>query len=90
MTVNSYGSDKNRRLLKSDSEQAAIESSVPAMASYKRHAPSTGTVKLAFALLAASVPATMAQNCVSLAGSTQCPAFNGSSISTGESTAGLL
>ncbi|OCK86419.1 hypothetical protein K432DRAFT_284575 [Lepidopterella palustris CBS 459.81] len=45
---------------------------------------------LFLSILAASVPATMAQKCVSLAGSTACPAFNTSSISTGPALAGLF
>ncbi|KAF2018609.1 hypothetical protein BU24DRAFT_100685 [Aaosphaeria arxii CBS 175.79] len=41
------------------------------------------TRSIALALLAASVPATMAQKCISLDGTTTCPAFNKASISTG-------
>lgn len=43
-------------------------------------------------LAAASLPTVMAQNssCISLSGSTQCPAFNSSSISTDDSLTGLL
>jgi hypothetical protein len=44
----------------------------------------------AVALLAAAAPAAMAQNCISLAGSTACPAFNASSISTSTNITGLL
>jgi len=42
------------------------------------------------ALLASSVPAAMAQTCVSLADSTACPAFNASSISTDSALVGLF
>lgn len=43
-----------------------------------------------WALVATALPAAMAQNCVSLAGSTQCSAFNTSSISTDSTLTGLL
>ena len=42
------------------------------------------------ALLASTIPMASAQACISLANSTQCPAFNASSISTGSSLTGLL
>lgn len=42
------------------------------------------------ALLAASIPSTMAQNCISLADSTTCPAFNASSVSTNSNLTGLF
>ncbi|PIA88615.1 hypothetical protein CB0940_06890 [Cercospora beticola] len=43
------------------------------------------------ALLAASIPSAMAQNgCISLAGSTACPAFSSASISTDSSIVGLF
>ena len=45
---------------------------------------------LVLSLLAAAAPVTMAESCISLAGSTACPAFNSSSISTGPTLTGLL
>lgn len=41
-------------------------------------------------LLAASLPATMAQNCIPLTDSSACPAFNASSISTNSNLTGLF
>lgn len=38
----------------------------------------------------ATLPGAMAQSCISLSGSTQCPAFPSASISTGPDVAGLL
>lgn len=49
------------------------------------------TASAAYALLASSVPSAMAQaSCISLTGSTACPAFNASSISTDSSLTGLF
>ena len=49
------------------------------------------TASAAYALLASSVPSTMAQDsCISLTGSTACPAFNASSISTNSDLRGLF
>ncbi|KAF7194129.1 hypothetical protein HII31_04537 [Pseudocercospora fuligena] len=42
------------------------------------------------ALLASSIPTTMAQNCVSLADSSACPAFSAASISTDTNLTGLF
>ena len=42
------------------------------------------------ALLASSIPTAIAQSCISLEGSTQCPAFNESSISTNSNLTGLF
>ncbi|KAI9741438.1 MAG: hypothetical protein M1818_004244 [Claussenomyces sp. TS43310] len=51
-----------------------------------------GAVKKTGALLsiAAALPAAMAQSCISLSGSSQCPAFNTSSISTDSTLVGLF
>jgi hypothetical protein len=55
----------------------------------KRAAQLTTTV--ACALLASRLPTTMAQeSCISLTGSTACPAFNASSISTNSNLTGLF
>ena len=43
------------------------------------------TTRTALLSILAAVPTAMAQSCISLAGSTQCPAFNTSSISTTDS-----
>jgi hypothetical protein len=49
------------------------------------------TTSAACALLASRVPITMAQeSCISLTGSTACPAFNASSISTNSNLTGLF
>ena len=49
------------------------------------------TTTAACALLASRVPSTMAQeSCISLTGSTACPAFNASSISTNSNLTGLF
>ncbi|KAK3678005.1 hypothetical protein LTR78_002100 [Recurvomyces mirabilis] len=48
------------------------------------------TSTAAVAILASALPATLAQNCVSLASSTACPAFNRSSISTDSTLVGLF
>jgi hypothetical protein len=45
---------------------------------------------LVLSLLAAAAPVAMAAGCISLAGSTACPAFSSSSISTGPTLTGLL
>lgn len=45
---------------------------------------------LVLSLLAAAAPVAMAESCISLAGSTACPAFSSSSISTGPTLTGLL
>ncbi len=47
------------------------------------------TSTVLFALLATTVPTTMAQSCIPLKGSTQCPAFNQSSVSTDSSLTSL-
>lgn len=46
--------------------------------------------RLLYGLVATAVPTAMAQSCISLANSTQCPAFNASSISTDSTLTGLL
>ena len=49
------------------------------------------TTTVACALLASCVPTAMAQeSCISLTGSTACPAFNASSISTNSNLTGLF
>ncbi|RMY90099.1 hypothetical protein D0864_06325 [Hortaea werneckii] len=45
---------------------------------------------LVTALLASTLPSTMAQSCISLEGSDLCPAFNASSISTNSNLTGLF
>lgn len=45
---------------------------------------------LVLSLLAAAAPVTMAESCISLAGSTACPAFSSSSISTSPTLTGLF
>jgi len=45
---------------------------------------------LLLALLASSTSLSLAQSCISLAGSTTCPAFNASSVSTDAYLVGLL
>ncbi|GAB7338880.1 hypothetical protein MBLNU457_5564t2 [Dothideomycetes sp. NU457] len=45
---------------------------------------------LLLGVVVASIPAAVAQNCISLAQSTQCPAFNASSISTDSTLTGLF
>ncbi|KAI9053084.1 hypothetical protein LZ554_003353 [Drepanopeziza brunnea f. sp. 'monogermtubi'] len=54
----------------------------------QRHTGVNTTSVLLFAL--ATVPVAMAQSCISLAGSTQCPAFTSASISTDSSLVGLF
>lgn len=49
-----------------------------------------GKTCIALALLASIVPVVSAESCIPLSGSTQCPAFNSSSISTGSALTGLL
>ena len=49
-----------------------------------------GRSKLLLSLIAAGASTTMAQSCVPLAGSTTCPAFGKSSVSTSEKLTGLL
>lgn len=49
----------------------------------------TGSLLLSV-LAATTLPGAMAQSCISLANSTQCPAFNASSISTDSTLTGLL
>jgi|SRR6266536_1039159 len=46
--------------------------------------------KTALLSVLATAPSVMAQNCISLAGSTQCPAFSSSSISTSNTLIGFL
>jgi hypothetical protein len=43
-----------------------------------------------YTLLASSIPTAMAQNCVSLANSKQCPAFSAASVSTDTALVGLF
>ena len=50
--------------------------------------PNTSTVALL--LLASSLPASMAQGCISLEGSTACPAFDSSSVSTDAANIGFF
>jgi len=57
----------------------------------RRRAPQCfSTTTAACALLAASLPATTAQSCISLSDSTQCPAFTSASISTNSNLTGLF
>jgi hypothetical protein len=57
----------------------------------KRRQRSMGfNTRTALLSILATVPTAMAQNCISLAGSTQCPAFNSSSISTDSTLVGFL
>jgi hypothetical protein len=44
---------------------------------------------IAFSILASTIPMASAQSCISLSGSTQCPAFRISSISTDKNLIGL-
>ncbi|KAL5393466.1 hypothetical protein DPSP01_000286 [Paraphaeosphaeria sporulosa] len=53
----------------------------PRPASTHQHQPRVSRTSLAVALLAATLPAATAQSCVSLQGSTECPAFSNASIS---------
>ncbi|TVY47648.1 hypothetical protein LOCC1_G001786 [Lachnellula occidentalis] len=48
------------------------------------------STKTALLSILATVPGAMAENCISLTGSTQCPGFSSSSISTDSSLVGLL
>lgn len=56
--------------------------------SKRRKQTSASASTVLCALLA--LPSAMAQSCISLAGSSQCPSFNASSISTGSSLVGLF
>ena len=57
----------------------------------KRKQRSMGlNTRTALLSILATAPAAMAQNCISLSGSTQCPAFSSSSISTDSTLVGLL
>jgi hypothetical protein len=59
--------------------------------SSKRKPRSMGVnTKTALLFVLATAPSAMAQNCISLAGSKQCPAFNSSSISTSNTLIGFL
>ena len=74
--------------------EPAIATNVPptvgAGARRKRKQYMTGAPTTALLLLAASIPLVSTQACISLSGSTQCPAFNASSISTGPTLTGFL
>ncbi|KAL8673388.1 MAG: hypothetical protein Q9168_002178 [Polycauliona sp. 1 TL-2023] len=52
------------------------------------HAHSTGLTPSLLLVMLAAVPPTIAQSCISLATSTQCSAFNSSSISSGSALSG--
>jgi hypothetical protein len=54
----------------------------PQPASKHQKQPRVSRTSLAVAILAATLPAAAAQSCVSLQGSTTCPAFSNASIST--------
>jgi hypothetical protein len=57
----------------------------------RRRAPRTvNTRTIACAILATTFQTTMAQNCISLSNSKQCPAFSSASISTNDNLAGLF
>lgn len=83
-----------------DIAEASESLQAPAMASRrggdggrssKRKQRSMGlNTRTALLSILATAPAAMAQNCISLSGSTQCPAFNASSISTDSTLVGLL
>lgn len=70
----------------------------PSMASRRRVERSGGgkqasrglNTRTALLSILATTPAAMAQNCISLKGSSQCPAFSSSSISTDSTLVGLL
>ena len=55
----------------------------------RRRTARVGASTAVCALLASSIPSAMAQNCISLAQSTQCPAFSAASISTNSDLAGI-
>ena len=77
-------------------EQGSPSGSTPTMEypvrqrSGRSHKTSNKCYPLVYALALIAIPCAMAENCVSLAASTQCPAFNGSSISTDSTLTGLL
>jgi len=48
----------------------------------RQHRPRVAKSAFALAVLAASLPATAAQTCISLQGSTTCPSFSNASVST--------
>lgn len=54
----------------------------------KRGSIRSGASTAIYALLASGMPAAVAQKCISLAGSTQCPAFSTASISTDSTLVG--
>lgn len=56
----------------------------------RSHKTSKKCYRLVYALALTAIPCVMAESCVSLASSTQCSAFNESSISTDSALAGLL
>ncbi|TKA33589.1 hypothetical protein B0A50_00425 [Salinomyces thailandicus] len=65
--------------------------SLPARRSKRRKTSHFSNVPSVVAtLLASSIPTAIAQNCISLAGSTQCGAFNASAISTNSNLTGLF
>ena len=56
----------------------------------RRRTARVGAPAAVYALLASSTPFAMAQNCISLATSTQCPAFSAASISTDSALVGIF
>ena len=56
----------------------------------RRRTTRGGASTAVYALLASSIPSSVAQNCVSLAASTQCPAFSSASVSTNNDLVGLF
>src|ERR1700693_3633604 len=56
----------------------------------RKQRPTTFNTKTALLSVLAAAPGAMAQNCISLSGSTQCSAFSTSSISTDSTLVGFL
>ena len=56
----------------------------------KRKQKKSSRIVLALTIVASSIPFTSAQSCIPLSGSTQCPAFNVSSISTDSALVSFL
>ncbi|OWP06441.1 hypothetical protein B2J93_9214 [Marssonina coronariae] len=84
-------------LVESLGEGVSLGTAVPAQTGGRRKGPSTrkqrpGSFKTRTLLLSAltTIPGAMAQSCISLSGSTQCPAFTSASVSTDSTLVGLF
>ncbi|WPH04477.1 Hypothetical protein R9X50_00736800 [Acrodontium crateriforme] len=87
-SMSSSMSATTERLRQTSTKDTAMDPNARQPKSRRTRQPGAST--LMCALLASSLPHTMAQSCISLSGSTMCPSFNESSVSTNSAVTALF